>query len=74
MTSIHPQIAAQMNLEPNNLVSIKLSINRDISIVIGIDTDLKNICEQLYGLRVKMLNYEFVFLMPISIFYTPHCQ
>ncbi|MDZ7962093.1 MAG: hypothetical protein RMY34_30195 [Aulosira sp. DedQUE10] len=44
--STHPQIAAQMtNLETYNQVSNKPSISRDMSVVIGIDTDLEDICE-----------------------------
>ncbi|WP_225977370.1 hypothetical protein [Nostoc sp. CENA543] len=34
------------NLEPYNLVSNQSSISRYMLIVIGIDTDLQDICEQ----------------------------
>ncbi len=42
-----PQIAAQMNLEPYNLVSYESSICCELSIVTGRHTELKNIVEQI---------------------------
>ncbi len=48
LRSTHPQIANQMmNLEPYYLVSNQPSINRDMSIVTGIDTELEDICEKI---------------------------
>lgn len=45
LRSTHPQIAAQMtNLETYILISNQSSISRDMSVVTGVDTELKDIC------------------------------
>ncbi|NWF60617.1 MAG: hypothetical protein HXY43_15500 [Fischerella sp.] len=48
LRSSHPGIAFQMtNLEPYRKISNQPSINRDMSIVTGLDTELEDICEQI---------------------------
>jgi phenylalanyl-tRNA synthetase alpha chain len=59
LRSTHPQIAAQMtNLKPYYPVSNQPSINRDMSIVTGLDTELEDICEgimQALGNEAELL-------------------
>ncbi|MCP6759680.1 MAG: hypothetical protein NHB32_13130 [Fischerella sp. CENA71] len=55
LRSTHPRIATQMaNLEPYYQISHQPSINRHISIVTDIDTELEDICGQI----IDALGYE----------------
>lgn len=64
LRSPHPQIAAQMtNLEPYRPVSNQPSINRDMSIVTGVETELEDICEKI----VEALGDEAELLESVNI-------
>lgn len=72
LRSTHPKIAAQMtNLELYHPVSNQPSINRDMSIVARVETELEDICEMI----VEMLGNEAELLESVDILSeTPYQQ
>lgn len=69
LRSTNPKIADQMtNLEPYRPVSNQPSISRDMSIVIEIETELEDICEQI----VKVLGDEAELLESVDILSETH--